>query len=54
MINATEGGLGFKGIPNISLQEAAERFLKEPQAKINLIDQEIQKHAFKGKGGIDS
>lgn len=26
-LNATEGGIGFKGVPNITLQEAADKFL---------------------------
>ena len=46
VINATEGGLGFKGIPNLTLKEAAEQFLKEPQSKIAGIYQEIQKYSL--------
>jgi hypothetical protein len=46
ILNATEGGLGFKGVQNLSLQETAEQFLKTPFDKINEIDQEIQKHSL--------
>jgi hypothetical protein len=47
ILNATEGGLGFKGIPNLSLQEAAQQFLTNPQDSIKYIDQEIQKHSLR-------
>ncbi len=47
IINATEGGLGFKGVPNLSLQEAATQYLQKPQDGITKIDQEIQKHSLK-------
>lgn len=46
VINATEGGLGFKGVPNLSLKEAATQFLKMPQPKIEDIYQEIQQHSL--------
>ena len=38
-----KGDLGFKDIPNLSLQEAAEQFLKNPRDEIKEIDQEIHK-----------
>lgn len=47
LVNATEGGLGFKNVANIPLQEVAEQFLKNPQDKIARIDEEIQKHPLR-------
>lgn len=44
IINATEGGMGFKGVPNLSLKEAAEKYLKQSRSEIAGIDEEIQKH----------
>lgn len=44
VINATEGGLGFQGIPNLSLQEVTEKFLQQPRIEITKINEEIQKH----------
>lgn len=47
VINATEGGIGFKEISNLTLQEASEQFLKQPQkALIPYIDQLITQHSF--------
>ncbi len=46
VLNATEGGLGFKSVTNLSLQEATEKFLKKPKDKIQSIDQEISKHSL--------
>jgi hypothetical protein len=46
ILNATEGGLGFKGVPNLSLQEIAEQYLQKPQEAIAKIDQEIQKYSL--------
>lgn len=47
ILNATEGGLGFKNIPNISLTEAAEQFLKNDRQEIQQIEKEIDKHSLK-------
>lgn len=46
VINCTEGGLGFKGIPNHSLKEIVDQFLQEPRAEINHVHEEIQKHSL--------
>ena len=46
IVNATEGGLGFKGIANLSLQEAAQEFLKSSREELKHIDQEIIKHSL--------
>lgn len=46
LINATEGGLGFKDVPNLSLREAADQFLTQAQIEIEKIDQKIQMHAL--------
>lgn len=46
VINATEGGLGFKGIPNLSLKEAADQYLTKA-IDIEKINQNIHSHAFK-------
>jgi hypothetical protein len=47
IINATEGGLGFKGIANLSLRDAAQQFLKTPRKEIQSISQEIAKHSLR-------
>lgn len=41
VINATEGGLGFPGVPNINLMDAAEKYLKEDYDFKGLIHSEI-------------
>jgi len=46
IINATEGGLGFKNVPNKSLKEVIENFLQQPRPEIAKIDEEIQKHSL--------
>lgn len=46
-INSTEGGLGFKGIPNVPLQEAIGKYLTEPKQAIESIDKTILEHSFK-------
>lgn len=46
ILNATEGGLGFKGIANLTLQEAAQQFLQNPKEEIQHLDQEIAKHSL--------
>lgn len=47
VINATEGGIGFKGIPNVTLQEATQQFLKQShKGLVTYIDQIISQHAF--------
>lgn len=46
LINATEGGLGFEGIPNLRLKEAIERYLSEPQASLAQIGEIIRKHSL--------
>jgi hypothetical protein len=46
LVNATEGGLGFQGIPNLSLKEAAEKFLQQPRKEIATINEKIQKHSL--------
>jgi hypothetical protein len=48
MMNCTEGGLGFPGIPNISLQEAADQFLTRTYEIPNRIHGETQNSTFKG------
>lgn len=46
MINATEGGIGFKDIPNETLQEVMNTALHEPKDEIKQIDSNIQKHSL--------
>lgn len=46
IVNATEGGLGFQGIPNLLLKEAAEKFLQQPRSEIAKIGEEIQKYSL--------
>lgn len=46
IVNATEGGLGFEGIPNLTLEEAIKRYVSEPQEAIKKIDEIIQAHAL--------
>ncbi len=46
ILNATEGGLGFKGIPNLSLEEVKEKFLKFKKNEINTIDKKIQQYSL--------
>ncbi|WP_068467184.1 motility associated factor glycosyltransferase family protein [Candidatus Protochlamydia phocaeensis] len=46
IINATEGGLGFKGIPNLKLQEAANMFLRSTEDFKTRIHKEIEKHSL--------
>lgn len=46
LINATEGGIGFKDVPNQSLHLVVGNYLKESQEKINTINSEIEKHAL--------
>lgn len=43
-INATEGGLGFKNIPNERFESVIQRFLKEERMEIRHIDEYIQKN----------
>ncbi|MFI0435454.1 MAG: motility associated factor glycosyltransferase family protein [Parachlamydiaceae bacterium] len=47
LINATEGGLGFEGVPNLSLKEAALLFSHSDQINLSTIAEEIKKTAFK-------
>lgn len=42
VINATEGGLGFPGVPNLTLQAVAEKYLKEEYDFKGMIHSEIQ------------
>lgn len=42
LYNCTEGGLGFPGVPNMPLKEAAESFLKKQFDILGLIHAEIQ------------
>lgn len=44
LINATEGGLGMPGIPNKTLKEVAEEYLKNQYDLSNWIQGEIQEH----------
>lgn len=46
IINATEGGLGFEGIPNRTLEEVIKRHLSEPQEPIKQINEIIQKNSL--------
>lgn len=46
IINATEGGIGFEGIPNMSLSEAAKLFLSETYDLDSRLHGEIQEHAL--------
>lgn len=46
LINATEGGIGFRGIPNLSLAEVADKYLKVETDFSARIHQEITKHAL--------
>lgn len=41
LINATEGGLGFEGIPNMTLEEVAKRYLKTPEDLYGRVHTEI-------------
>lgn len=41
VINATEGGLGFPGVPNKTLQEVADKYLKEDYDFKGMIHSEI-------------
>jgi antitoxin component YwqK of YwqJK toxin-antitoxin module len=43
LINCTEGGLGFSGVPNMPLAEAAEKYLKQQQGIETRLLGEIQK-----------
>ena len=45
-INATEGGLGFEGIPNLTLQEVRERYLTIPYDLKNWVHAELQSSRF--------
>lgn len=42
IVNCTEGGLGFPGIPNESLKEAAEHYLKRTYPMTDRLNGEIQ------------
>lgn len=46
VINCTEGGLGFKGIPNHSLQEIIDKFFQEPRTEIAKIHEIIQRNSL--------
>jgi hypothetical protein len=46
IINATEGGLGFKGIVNATLQETIQQFLMTSKDEIKQIKLEIHKHSL--------
>lgn len=46
ILNCTEGGLGFKGIPNHSLAEIMEKLLNQPRIEIAAIDENIEKHSL--------
>lgn len=46
VLNATEGGLGFKGVSNLSLKDTADQFLKNHHNKIRMIHQEISNHSL--------
>ena len=46
IINATEGGIGFEGIPNIPLKEVIQRYLGEPRPAINQIEAIIQNNSL--------
>ncbi len=41
VINATEGGMGFPGVPNLTLKESAKKYLKEDYDFKGLIHSEI-------------
>jgi hypothetical protein len=43
LINATEGGLGFEGVPNQTLKETTEQWTKNPHLS-DKIEKEIQEH----------
>lgn len=44
IVNATEGGMGFEGIANITLQECIAQFLSKSKEEIDRIDETILKH----------
>ena len=46
ILNATEGGLGFEDIPNLTLEAAAAKYLTSPKEKIKHINSEIQGHSL--------
>lgn len=46
IINATEGGVGFKNIPNVSLKETARNYLKEVYPLQSRIQEQIQAHSL--------
>lgn len=46
IINATEGGIGFKDVPNMSLKEAKETYLKENNDSLKHIQDEINKSSL--------
>lgn len=46
LVNATEGGLDIKGIPNSSLREVMDKFLQDRHEAIETIKEEIQQHSF--------
>lgn len=48
LINATEGGIGFVGVPNKSLQEVSKTFLKKKFDIKRLIGMGIEKGRMKG------
>jgi hypothetical protein len=41
LINATEGGIGFDEVKNLSLKEVEQQYLKQNQIKIKQLDDEI-------------
>ncbi len=48
-INATEGGIGFKGIPNISLAEVSQDFLQKQYDITGMLHSEIEQACMPSK-----
>lgn len=46
IINATEGGLGFKGVPNHTLKQVATKWLKASYSLVPKIQHELQKSSL--------
>lgn len=46
ILNATEGGIGFKEIENINLNTLIDKFLKNTRQEIACIENEINKHSL--------
>lgn len=46
LINATEGGIGFENIPNLTLKEVADKYFKKTYDLSSILQGEIQSYSF--------